>query len=144
MINTDCIRRATSSAVCGVHFPAFAERLQRPQPDRGVVEIEHGCAWVRLWQRLFLTTITDLLHSDISEAFPNGEVSQYFRNEWLTNMARETRANKEFSQRTQDTARWAREQIKRQSGKTNSSAACPQWYSAVTMLPNHFICDVAG
>ncbi|KAK0802093.1 karyopherin Kap95 [Friedmanniomyces endolithicus] len=54
---------------------------------------------------------------DISEAFPSGEYSQYFNNEWLTNMARDTRANKEFSPRTQDTARWAREQIKRQSGK---------------------------
>ncbi|KXT12569.1 hypothetical protein AC579_2091 [Pseudocercospora musae] len=52
---------------------------------------------------------------DIAEAFPNGEFSHLFRNEWLTAMARETRANKEFSQRTQDTARWAREQIKRQS-----------------------------
>ncbi|KAK0363409.1 karyopherin Kap95 [Friedmanniomyces endolithicus] len=54
---------------------------------------------------------------DISEAFPSGEYSQYFKSEWLTNMARDTRANKEFSPRTQDTARWAREQIKRQSGK---------------------------
>lgn len=62
---------------------------------------------------------TDRCRSDISEAFPNGEVSQYFRGDWLTAMARETRANKEFSQRTQDTARWAREQIKRQSGKVH-------------------------
>ncbi|KAK4989010.1 karyopherin Kap95 [Elasticomyces elasticus] len=52
---------------------------------------------------------------DLSEAFPNGEYSQYFRSEWLTTMARETRANREFSSRTNDTARWAREQIKRQS-----------------------------
>jgi len=57
---------------------------------------------------------------DISEAFPNGEVSQYFRGDWLTSMARETRANKEFSQRTQDTARWAREQIKRQSAAASN------------------------
>ena len=57
------------------------------------------------------------LSSDISEAFPNGEFSQYFRAEWLTAMCRETRANKEFAQRTQETARWAREQIKRQGGK---------------------------
>lgn len=54
---------------------------------------------------------------DISEAFPHGECSQYFRADWLTAMARDTRANKEFSSRTQDTARWAREQIKRQTGK---------------------------
>ncbi|KAF2485527.1 armadillo-type protein [Neohortaea acidophila] len=54
---------------------------------------------------------------DISEAFPNGEYSHYFRADWLTAMCRETRANKEFAPRTQETARWAREQIKRQAGK---------------------------
>jgi hypothetical protein len=31
-------------------------------------------------------------------------------------MAREIRANREFGSRTTDTARWAREQIKRQTG----------------------------
>lgn len=60
-------------------------------------------------------------HSDLSEAFPDGEIAQHFKsNDWLTAMARETRANKDFSQRTQDTARWAREQIKRQSGEINT------------------------
>lgn len=87
-------------------------------------------------------TSSNYCYSDISEAFPNGEVSQYYRSEWLTAMARETRANKEFSQRTQDTARWAREQIKRQSGKNKHSlAACSQWCSAMTELPRHHICD---
>ncbi|GAB7360007.1 hypothetical protein MBLNU230_g7532t1 [Neophaeotheca triangularis] len=57
---------------------------------------------------------------DISEAFPNGEFSHYFRADWLTTMARDTRSNKEFSSRTQETARWAREQIKKQAGKTHS------------------------
>lgn len=57
------------------------------------------------------------MRSDISEAFPNGEYSHYFRADWLTAMCRETRANKEFAPRTQETARWAREQIKRQAGK---------------------------
>ncbi|KAK5166628.1 karyopherin Kap95 [Saxophila tyrrhenica] len=57
---------------------------------------------------------------DISEAFPGGEFNQYFRNDWLTNMCRETRANKDFAPRTQETARWAREQIKRQAGKSPS------------------------
>jgi hypothetical protein len=63
------------------------------------------------------SVIANTFHSDISEAFPNGEFSHYFRSEWLTAMSRETRANKEFSPRTQETARWAREQIKRQAGK---------------------------
>lgn len=65
----------------------------------------------------------DSIFSDLSEAFPNGEFSNLFRQDWLTAMARETRANKEFQQRTQETARWAREQIKRQSGKAESP--CP-------------------
>lgn len=60
---------------------------------------------------------TNTFGSDISDAFPSGEVSSYFRNDWLTQMCRETRANKDFSPRTQETARWAREQIKRQAGK---------------------------
>lgn len=34
-------------------------------------------------------------------------------------MARDTRSNKEFSARTIETARWAREQIKRQSGRSS-------------------------
>lgn len=53
---------------------------------------------------------------DLSEAFPNGEYSQYFRQDFLTAMARDTRSNKEYSSRTIETARWAREQIKRQTG----------------------------
>lgn len=53
---------------------------------------------------------------DISEAFPNGEYSSYFRQDYLTAMARDTRSNKDFSPRTIETARWAREQIKRQAG----------------------------
>jgi importin subunit beta-1 len=61
---------------------------------------------------------------DLSETFPNGEYSASFSQQWVTNMAREVRANKEYSQRTQDTARWAREQIKRQSGKW-SLQVCP-------------------
>ncbi|KAF2726343.1 ARM repeat-containing protein [Polychaeton citri CBS 116435] len=60
---------------------------------------------------------------DIGEAFPGGEVSQYFRQDWLTQMARDTRANKEFSPRTIETARWAREQIKRQAVTNFDKAA---------------------
>jgi importin subunit beta-1 len=63
-------------------------------------------------------TFTNISHSDISEAFPNGEFANLFRVEWLTQMARDTRTNKDFTSRTQDTARWARDQIKRQSGKS--------------------------
>ncbi|EON62303.1 hypothetical protein W97_01524 [Coniosporium apollinis CBS 100218] len=53
---------------------------------------------------------------DLADAFPNGEYAEAFRADWLTVMAKEVRSNREFQQRTQDTARWAREQIKRQIG----------------------------
>jgi len=66
--------------------------------------------------------MTNTSRSDISEAFPNGEFANLFRADWLTQMARDTRASKEFSSRTQDTARWARDQIKRQSGKSREIA----------------------
>ena len=66
---------------------------------------------------IWRVTILTNWGSDISEAFPSGEYSQFFRADWLTAMCRETRANKEFAPRTQETARWAREQIKRQAGK---------------------------
>ncbi|KAF2461787.1 importin subunit beta-1 [Lineolata rhizophorae] len=51
---------------------------------------------------------------DLAEAFPNGQISRYYREDWVSAFAKEVRANRDFTQRTQDTARWAREQIKRQ------------------------------
>ncbi|KAF1995750.1 ARM repeat-containing protein [Amniculicola lignicola CBS 123094] len=53
---------------------------------------------------------------DLADAFPNGDFREYFRHDFLTALARETRANQEFAGRTRETARWAREQIKRQTG----------------------------
>lgn len=55
---------------------------------------------------------------DLSEAFPHGEFSNYYRSDWLTQMIKETRINRDFQARTIDTARWAREQVKRQIGGT--------------------------
>lgn len=53
---------------------------------------------------------------DLADAFPHGEFTEFYRVDWLTAMAREVRSNRDFQPRTQDTARWAREQIKRQIG----------------------------
>ncbi|KAH8699342.1 armadillo-type protein [Phaeosphaeriaceae sp. PMI808] len=53
---------------------------------------------------------------DLAESFPNGEFREQFRHDHLTAMAREARANQDFNSRTRDTARWARESIKRQIG----------------------------
>jgi importin subunit beta-1 len=62
---------------------------------------------------------------DIAEAFPQGDFREYFRHDFLTAMAREARSNQDFSNRTRDTARWAREQIKRQVGTSAHDANNP-------------------
>lgn len=56
------------------------------------------------------------ISSDLADAYPGGELVDMFRSDWLTAMIRETKTNSEFQGRTKDTARWAREQVKRQVG----------------------------
>ena len=51
---------------------------------------------------------------DFAAAFPNGELASYYRNEWLNRLIKEARSGREFSPRTINAARWAREQAKRQ------------------------------
>ncbi|KAL3426534.1 hypothetical protein PVAG01_00043 [Phlyctema vagabunda] len=51
---------------------------------------------------------------DLADAFPHGEFAAYYRADWLTAMIKDTKSNREFQARTIDTARWAREQVKRQ------------------------------
>ncbi|KAJ2975682.1 hypothetical protein NQ176_g5387 [Zarea fungicola] len=51
---------------------------------------------------------------DLAEAYPNGELIDAFRQNWVTTMIKETKTNRDFSPRTIETARWAREQVKRQ------------------------------
>lgn len=53
---------------------------------------------------------------DLADAFPHGEFAAYYRADWLTAMIKYTKSNREFQVRTIDTARWAREQVKRQIG----------------------------
>ncbi|KAI8623385.1 armadillo-type protein [Xylariaceae sp. FL1651] len=57
---------------------------------------------------------------DLADAYPNGELADAFRQDWLTAMIKETKTNREFQSRTIETARWAREQVKRQLGGTSS------------------------
>ncbi|MCJ1233378.1 karyopherin beta [Varicellaria rhodocarpa] len=52
---------------------------------------------------------------DLADTFPNGEYANYYRHEWIMQMVKETRQNREFQARTIETARWAREQVKRQT-----------------------------
>ena len=56
--------------------------------------------------------------SDLADAFPHGEFAAFYRADWLTQMIKQTRQNHDFQARTIDTARWAREQVKRQIGGT--------------------------
>ncbi|KAK4452922.1 hypothetical protein QBC34DRAFT_20663 [Podospora aff. communis PSN243] len=53
---------------------------------------------------------------DLADAYPNGELVEAFRQDWVTALIKETRINREFQPRTIETARWAREQVKRQIG----------------------------
>lgn len=62
------------------------------------------------------TQLTSISRSDLAEAYPGGELADAFRSDWLTVMIKETKTNREFQSRTIDTARWAREQVKRQLG----------------------------
>ncbi|KAL1885346.1 karyopherin Kap95, partial [Ceratocystis pirilliformis] len=51
---------------------------------------------------------------DLAETFPNGELKEVLRQEWLTALIKETKSNREYGPRTLETARWARELVKRQ------------------------------
>ncbi|KAK9417410.1 putative Importin N-terminal domain-containing protein [Seiridium unicorne] len=57
---------------------------------------------------------------DLADAYPGGELVDAFRQDWLTAMIKETKTNREFQSRTVETARWAREQVKRQLGGQQS------------------------
>jgi importin subunit beta-1 len=58
---------------------------------------------------------------DLADAYPDGDLIDAFRQEWLMNLIKETKSNREFAPRTIDTARWAREQVKRQLNGTTST-----------------------
>ncbi|KAI1778989.1 ARM repeat-containing protein [Hypoxylon cercidicola] len=57
---------------------------------------------------------------DLADAYPNGELAEVFRQDWVTAMIKETKTNRDFQSRTLETARWAREQVKRQVGGSTS------------------------
>ncbi|KAI1814582.1 armadillo-type protein [Poronia punctata] len=57
---------------------------------------------------------------DLADAYPHGELVEGFRQDWISAMIKETKTNREFQQRTIETARWAREQVKRQLGGSSA------------------------
>lgn len=56
---------------------------------------------------------------DLGEAFPDGQLAEFFKYDWVTKLIKETRATREYSSRTIQAARWARETVKRQSMQGN-------------------------
>lgn len=65
---------------------------------------------------------TDLLiltdsSSDIGETFPNGQLASYFGAEPIIRLIKETRSTRDFSERTRQTAKWARQVVKAQTGQ---------------------------
>lgn len=65
-------------------------------------------------------SFANLKYSDLAESFPNGELVDAFRQDWVTSMIKETKTNRDFHYRTIDVARWAREQVKRQIAGGNA------------------------
>jgi hypothetical protein len=64
---------------------------------------------------LKLWLLTDV-GSDLADAFPNGELAGMLRADWIATLIKETRQNRDYAARTIDTAKWAREQVKKQTG----------------------------
>ena len=60
-------------------------------------------------------------YSDLADTFPNGEYANFYRADSITTLIKETKSNRDFQARTIETARWAREQVKRQSGNAQAS-----------------------
>ncbi|TLD27739.1 importin subunit beta-1 [Venturia nashicola] len=56
---------------------------------------------------------------DLSESFPDGEYNNFFREEYLLNMVKEVRSNREYGDSTIATARWARNQLRAQTGQSH-------------------------
>lgn len=85
-----------------------------------VVRLSYALPWVllgkshtKIWKRLKHAMLMDV-PSDLADTFPNGQYAQYYRAEWLTQLIKDTKTNRDFQGRTIETARWAREQVKRQ------------------------------
>lgn len=51
---------------------------------------------------------------DLAAMFPDGRIREAYRAPWVAEFIRKTRTNANFSQATKDTARWARDQQRRQ------------------------------
>lgn len=64
------------------------------------------------------------MSSDLADAFPNGDLANLLRQDWISALIKETRQNRDYSSRTTDTAKWAREQVKKQTGMYDDHDRC--------------------
>ncbi|RMZ78405.1 hypothetical protein DV738_g3918, partial [Chaetothyriales sp. CBS 135597] len=62
---------------------------------------------------------------DLGEAFPDGQLADFFRFEYVTRLIRETRAARDSSERTREAARWARQIVKIQTTKHQGNLMNP-------------------
>jgi importin subunit beta-1 len=53
-------------------------------------------------------------NSDVAEAFPNGELREFFQQEWISECLKQARARSGYRSSTKETARWAREMVRAQ------------------------------
>lgn len=63
-----------------------------------------------------LLTSTDS-SSDLGETFQGGQLASYFGSEPILRLIKETRSTRDFSERTRQTAKWARQVVKAQTGQ---------------------------
>jgi len=52
--------------------------------------------------------------SDVAEAFPGGELREFFQQEWISECLKQARSRPGYRTSTKETARWAREMVRAQ------------------------------
>jgi importin subunit beta-1 len=62
----------------------------------------------------YYSFISNLIKRDVAEAFPNGELREFFKQEWITECLKQARSRAGYRPSTKETAKWARELVKAQ------------------------------
>ena len=53
-------------------------------------------------------------NSDVAEAFPGGELREFFQQEWISECLKQAKSRSGYRSSTKETARWAREMVRAQ------------------------------
>lgn len=83
--------------------------------------------WASLGESAIFVAVnrTLTIDSDLGEAFPDGPLVELLRQEYITRLIREARQPRDFSERTRDAARWARQVVKVQTTKHSGNIMNP-------------------